>query len=412
MSPESEQRRDLPRDWRWVRLGDIITEGPTNGHSPRSNPGAAGTLTLRLSATTPGHLVLNDATTKRLDEQVPTESPLWLRPGDLLVQRSNTAELVGTAAIYDGPPATYVYPDLLMRLRFDEPATARWVWRFLNSPTGRRQLQQLAGGSAGNMPKISGAKLVSVPIPVPPLPEQRRIAALLDKADAIRRKRQQAIRLADDLLRSAFLDMFGDPVTNPKGWPVATFASLVDRDLTRNGLSPSSEGTHPSSVLTLTAITRARFDAAQQKRALFDCAPPAEKFVDHRDFLVCRGNGNLSMVGVGRFPPSDLPGVLFPDTMIAMRVDESRVCRDFLETLWQTPFVRRQIETGARTTSGTYKINQRVLDAVRLPIPAINLQHRFSALAGVVARLHAAHAGPEPGDLLGVLVQRAFRGDP
>ena len=65
-------------------------------------------------------------------------------------------------------------------------------------------------------------------IPLPPLDEQKRIAAILDKADAIRRKRQQAIQLADDFLRSVFLDMFGDPVTNPKGWEVKNLGDCLD----------------------------------------------------------------------------------------------------------------------------------------------------------------------------------------
>ena len=56
-----------------------------------------------------------------------------------------------------------------------------------------------------------------------PCSEQKRIAAILDKADAIQRKRQEAIRLTEELLRSAFLEMFGDPVTNPKGWERSTF---------------------------------------------------------------------------------------------------------------------------------------------------------------------------------------------
>ena len=67
----------------------------------------------------------------------------------------------------------------------------------------------------------------AIEIPLPPLPEQKRIAAILDKADAIRRKRQQAIQLADDFLRAVFLDMFGDPVTNPKGFPIGTIRDLV-----------------------------------------------------------------------------------------------------------------------------------------------------------------------------------------
>ncbi|MDM7861919.1 restriction endonuclease subunit S [Alteromonas sp. ASW11-36] len=67
----------------------------------------------------------------------------------------------------------------------------------------------------------------NIEIPLPPLDEQKRIAAILDKADAIRRKRQQAIQLADDFLRAVFLDMFGDPVTNPKGWETKTVEQLI-----------------------------------------------------------------------------------------------------------------------------------------------------------------------------------------
>ncbi|WP_376751755.1 restriction endonuclease subunit S [Stutzerimonas nitrititolerans] len=70
----------------------------------------------------------------------------------------------------------------------------------------------------------------AIEIPLPPLPEQKRIAAILDKADTIRRKRQQAIQLADDFLRAVFLDMFGDPVTNPKGWQTFTLAEVVRKD--------------------------------------------------------------------------------------------------------------------------------------------------------------------------------------
>jgi type I restriction enzyme, S subunit len=61
-------------------------------------------------------------------------------------------------------------------------------------------------------------------VPCPPVPEQRRIAAILDKADAVRRKRQEALRLTGKLLRSIFLDMFGDPVTNPRNWEIQPLA--------------------------------------------------------------------------------------------------------------------------------------------------------------------------------------------
>jgi len=83
---------------------------------------------------------------------------------------------------------------------------------------------QVAGAK---MPRVSMKVFWEHEIPLPPLPEQKRITAILDKADAIRRKRQQSIQLADDFLRAVFLDMFGDPVTNPKGWEDGTIRDLV-----------------------------------------------------------------------------------------------------------------------------------------------------------------------------------------
>src|SRR5439155_5356947 len=207
-------------------LGEVISEGPTNAYSGGTAPDAAGSPTLRLSATTTGALVLNESTPKRLNETIPPRSGLWLRPGDLLIQRSNTLDLVGTAAIYDGPVEAFVYPDLMMRIRFRADTDTRFIWRYLNSPLGRTAMRRMASGSAGSMPKISGARLRTLQVPVPPLPEQRRIAEILDKADALRAKRRAALAQLDTLTQSIFLDMFGDPATNPKGWPVKRLAEV------------------------------------------------------------------------------------------------------------------------------------------------------------------------------------------
>ena len=83
-------------------------------------------------------------------------------------------------------------------------------------------------GAAGQK-RISTDFLKEFKIPLPPLSEQKRIAAILDKADSLRRKRQQAIQLADQFLRSVFLDLFGDPVTNPKGWEVQSLKELTNK---------------------------------------------------------------------------------------------------------------------------------------------------------------------------------------
>jgi type I restriction enzyme, S subunit len=92
-----------------------------------------------------------------------------------------------------------------------------------------RNLGEASMSGAAGQKRVGTDFLRDFEIPLPPLEEQKRIAAILDKADAIRRKRHQAIKLADDFLRSVFLEMFGDPVTNPKGWEVTSLSNLVSK---------------------------------------------------------------------------------------------------------------------------------------------------------------------------------------
>lgn len=101
-------------------------------------------------------------------------------------------------------------------------------------------------GAAGQK-RVGADFLKGFEIPLPPLPEQKRIAVIFDKTDAIRRKRQQAIQLADDFLRAVFLDMFGDPVTNPKGWELKPLGDVIKLS-SGNGLSAKemdSSGCYP-----------------------------------------------------------------------------------------------------------------------------------------------------------------------
>ena len=85
---------------------------------------------------------------------------------------------------------------------------------------------------------LSVKQIQAIKIPLPPLEEQRRIAAILDKADGVRRKRKEAIRLTEELLKSTFLEMFGDPVTNPKGWEICKIGKITD---VKTGKTPSRE---------------------------------------------------------------------------------------------------------------------------------------------------------------------------
>ncbi|MBB5357188.1 type I restriction enzyme S subunit [Rhodanobacter sp. ANJX3] len=152
----------------YLPLVELVDEGPANGWSPKTGPDATGPLALRLTATTSGYLRLDEAAVKRVYERPQDDSKYWLKSGDLLVQRANALEHLGATAIFDGPEKTYIYPDLMMRLRVGDESRRRYLWRYLNSANARRYLREHATGTAGNMPKISGATLRGLPIPIPP----------------------------------------------------------------------------------------------------------------------------------------------------------------------------------------------------------------------------------------------------
>lgn len=104
-----------------------------------------------------------------------------------------------------------------------------------------------------SIPGLNRDDLYATKIPLPPLEEQKRIAAILDKADAIRRKRQQAIDLTDQLLCSVFLDMFGDPVTNPKGYKNGKIGDLLDSVNYGTSAKAGTKGKYP--ILRMNNIT-------------------------------------------------------------------------------------------------------------------------------------------------------------
>jgi restriction endonuclease S subunit len=161
------------------RLGDVLCGKPRNGWSPRCN-GEAGIPVLSLSAVTGFNY--RPTAFKKTSEPTSPDAHYWLTPGDLLITRSNTPELVGHAAIYDGSPTPCIYPDLMMRLEVNKALVdTRFVHRWLMSRPVRDYIQTTATGTSPTMKKISQGTVMSIPFPTHlDVSEQRRIVANLD----------------------------------------------------------------------------------------------------------------------------------------------------------------------------------------------------------------------------------------
>jgi len=148
--------------------------------------------------------------------------------GDILFNTTNSPALVGKSALLREPNEAITFSNHFLRLRVDAARLNQsYLVRYLAYLWKHRVFENMVD-SWVNQSTVQRDKLLSIQVPLPPLEEQIRIAAILDKADAIRRKRQQAIALADQFLKSVFLDMFGDPVTNPKGWPISKLSKMAE----------------------------------------------------------------------------------------------------------------------------------------------------------------------------------------
>lgn len=116
----------------------------------------------------------------------------------------------------------------LWNLRNPNGIHTPYLHRFIRSEQAVSYFVSKYRETAERRGKLTREQFLALQIPLPPLAEQKRIAAILDAADALRAKRREALAQLDTLLQSTFLDMFGDPVTNPKGWKQCELGSICD----------------------------------------------------------------------------------------------------------------------------------------------------------------------------------------
>lgn len=170
----------LPGHWTCVPLSSLLREPLRNGKSGKTVPSGTGVRTFTITAVTARDFGMHNA---KWAEAVTPEvaAELGVKDGDIFIQRSNTPELVGSAALYRGPNDVAIFPDLLIRVRVGTDVLPEWAELVLRWEQTRRYLRSVASGLSGSMPKVDQGKIASVLVPLPPVEEQRQIIAELDR---------------------------------------------------------------------------------------------------------------------------------------------------------------------------------------------------------------------------------------
>jgi len=248
---------------------------------------------------------------------------------------------------------------------------------------------------------------------LPPLEEQKRIAAILDKADAIRKKRKQAIELTEQFLRSAFLDMFGDPITNPKAWPTAIMKDCI-ADISSGWSAKSDDKVREPNdwaVLKISAVTSGRFLPSEHK-VVSSIGSGRKLVVPKRgDLLFSRAN-TRELVAATCLVEADSERLFLPDKLWRLTVSND-MNPEYLRYLLAHPRYRSYLTRQATGTSGSMlNVSQQKLMGMKLPKPPIEVQQAFSDIVWKTYQLQATsnESAENMTAQFNGLTQRAFRG--
>ncbi len=293
----------------------------------------------------------------------------------------------------------------------EDKLDSRFLFHWVKTRAFVQRMVDVATGA--NYPAVSDAKVKASTIPLPPLAEQKRIAAILDAADALRAKRRESLAGLDTLLQSTFLDMFGDPVTNPMGWDRITFGDLISTGPQNGIYKPSKDYGSGVRILRIDGF----YDGAVSDLASLKRVQVSKEEIDtygllETDIVINRVNSRSHLGKCALVPALEEP-VVFESNMMRLSVDAARMLPRFVTEFFQTQYVKNQILSACKDAVNQSSINQGDVKGLNVLVPPIDVQHRFAVIVESIEQQKASQRAhlDELNTLFASLQSRAFRGD-
>ncbi|MCV2894573.1 restriction endonuclease subunit S [Lentibacter sp. XHP0401] len=272
----------------------------------------------------------------------------------------------------------------------------------------------VARGVGGAQPNISQGIIKSLKIPVPPLEEQKRIAGILDQADALRRLRTRALDKLNTLGQAIFHEMFGDVVRNSKGWADKDYLESI-ADIASGITKGRKTGDAPLRTVPYMAVSnvqdqRLKMDVVKEIEATE--AEIARYLLKQGDLLLTEG-GDPDKLGRGCLWSGELPECIHQNHVFRVRISDERVKPIFLQWLVGSQRGKRYFLSVAKQTTGIASINKTQLKKFPLLLPPLDQQKEFESRISVLAKSlgQQVSAAKKEKSLFAALQHRAFRGE-
>lgn len=331
----------------------------------------------------------------------------YLQQGDILVARM--PDPIGRCCEYPGSsmPAVTVVDVCVIRPN-QSRVFSRYLMHAINAPQIRQQILKHVTGTTRQ--RISRGNLKKLQIPLPPLAEQKRIAAILDAADALRTKRRESLAQLDALLQSTFLTLFGDPVANPMGWPMVTIGDLLSS--TAYGTSKKAhEEESGFPCLRMNNITYAGgWDFSSLKYVDLEPKEVPKNTVQKGQILFNRTNSK-ELVGKTAVYRCDEP-MAFAGYLVR-GITNAEADAEYIAAFLNLPQGKAILQGMCKSIVGMANINAQEFKSIPIPKPPLPLQQKFAAIVESAERQKAAQRAhlAELDALFAALQHRAFRGE-
>jgi type I restriction enzyme S subunit len=389
--------------WTNAALADVIEEsrpGFACGEDPPE-----GVFQFRMNnITTDGRLDFSKR--RRVPRDQRNVEAYLLQPGDVLFNATNSPDLVGKSAYFPGYDEPAVFSNHFLRLRpRPDVLDGRYLAYWLRLQFQRGVFQGMCRQWV-NQASVNRDSLLGLELPLPPLPEQRRIAAVLDRADALRATCRAALAQLDQLTRAIFLEMFGDPIANPKGWPKRRIRE-IGRVVTGN--TPPRSQAH----LFGTAIEWIKSDnintpqdyLTRAEEGLSEAGRLVGRIVPAGSILVTCIAGSPDCIGNAALADRD---VAFNQQINALVPEQGDSTFFYFQLV-----VGKRLVQSASTSGMKGMVSKSRFEQIELLFPPLALQSEFARRAAAVERLKEAHRASlaELDALFASLQHRAFRGE-
>ena len=394
-----DEGRRMKDEWKTMPLGEFA-ESVDYGVTASAAEQPIGPKFLRITDIQDGAVDWESVPWCECDTR--SASDARLKAGDIVFAR--TGATTGKSFLIRECPTDAVFASYLIRVRVGAAAEPGFVSHFFQTENYWAQVAKGARGVA--QPGVNATTLKALVIPLPPLAEQRRIAEVLDRAEALRAKRRAALAQLDFLTQSLFLDLFGDPVRNERNWPTAKVSELCE--LVR-GSSPRPQGDPqffggPVPRLMVADITR---DGWLVTPAIDSLTVEGAK----RSRPVVAGTVVMAVSGnVGLVSRLAIDACVHDGFVAFAGLDERRCQPGFLLALLHFSKALHD-----KHKAGAIFINLTTTDikAMPLPLPPSPLQREFARRVTAVEALKTAQRASlaELDALFATLQHRAFRGE-